>query len=80
MVSVLKKAEDSDDLLLRGYESTGSACTAWITLASLLKLDAVHATDLLEHSHEELPSTGNCFQTPVGAWSIETFKLIRDPE
>ena len=77
---MLKKAEDSDDLLLRCYESTGSSCTARIALASHLKIDAVHATDLLEDSRAERACQGTAFQTPVGAWSIETFKLIRDPE
>jgi len=78
-VSVLKKAEDSDDLLLRCYDSTGSSCTARITLADPLKVDAVHTTDLLENSQAECPSQGTTFQVPVGAWSIETLRLIRDP-
>lgn len=80
IVSVLKKAEDSDDLLLRCYESTGSSCSARITLADPLKIDAVHTTDLLEQSQAEDPCQSTNFETPIGAWSIETYKLIRDPE
>jgi len=49
-------------------------------LASRLKIDAVQVTDLLEDSRAECPSQGTAFQAPVGAWSIETFKLIRDPK
>jgi alpha-mannosidase len=78
VLSVLKKAEDSDDLLLRCYESSGRACSAKITFSDYLKMDAVHATDLLENSQSDLAADNNGFSAPVGGWSIESFKLIRD--
>jgi alpha-mannosidase len=65
-VVVLKKAEDSDDLLLRCYESTGSSCSARVTLGQLLKIDAVHTTDLLEQSQAECPSQSTGFQGRLG--------------
>jgi hypothetical protein len=32
----------------------------------------------LEDSKAECPCQETSFQAPVGAWAIETFKLIRD--
>jgi alpha-mannosidase len=78
LLSALKKAEDSDDLVLRCYESTGAACTAKVTLAAPLTADAVHVADLLENGQAELDVTPAGFEAPVGAWAIESYKLIRD--
>ena len=39
---------------------------------------AVHATDLLENSHADLAVTPTGFEMPVGAWAIESCKLIQD--
>jgi alpha-mannosidase len=78
LLSALKKAEDSDDLILRCYESTGAACTAGVALAAPLTADAVHVADLLENSQTELAATPAGFEAPVGAWAIESYKLIRD--
>ncbi len=78
LLSALKKAEDSDDLILRCYESTGAACTARVTLAAPVAVDAVHSTDLLENSQSDLATTTGGFEAPVGAWAIESYKLIRD--
>ncbi len=78
LLSALKKAEDSDDLILRAYESAGAACTAKITLSAPLIADAVHGTDLLENSQSDLAVTPTGFETPVGAWAIESYRLIRD--
>ncbi len=78
LLSALKKAEDSDDLILRCCESTGAACTAKFTLAVPLAADAVHGTDLLENSQSDLAVTRAGFDAPVGAWAIESYKLIRD--
>jgi alpha-mannosidase len=78
IMTVLKKAEDSDDLILRGYESQGNACATRVTLAPTLSVDAVHATDLLENSQREIPVDANGFTADTPAYSIETYKLIRD--
>jgi alpha-mannosidase len=76
VVEVLKKAEDSDDLILRLYETEGKNCTARVTLAH--PVGGVHATDLLENDAREIPTDGKSFQVQVGAYSVETFKLISD--
>ncbi len=78
LVSALKKAEDSDDLMLRCYESIGTASTMKVTLSAALAADAVHGTDLLENSQSDLAVTPKGFEAPVGAWAIESYKLVRD--
>jgi alpha-mannosidase len=78
IVSVLKRAEDSDDLILRFYETEGQACTGRIMLSEPLQVDAVHKVDLLEHGLEEVPTDGLRFVAEVGPYSIESFKLIKD--
>jgi alpha-mannosidase len=78
IVTVLKKAEDSDDLIVRFYETKGSECMAQIRLSPFLGIDAVHKTDLLENELEDIPLNKNDFETKVGKFSIETFKLIKD--
>jgi alpha-mannosidase len=76
IVEVVKKAEDSNDLILRLYETEGRKCTAKVTFEQ--PLDAVHRTDLLENSLSEVTMEGKSFQVPVGAYAIESFKLISD--
>ncbi len=78
ILTVLKKAEDSDDLVLRLYESAGKACTARLSLAC--PFDAVYRTNLLENSLEALPHDSLGFSVPVGAWAIESFRLLNDPQ
>jgi len=76
--AALKKAEDSGDLILRCYESAGRRAQAQVSISGSLAPDAVHTTDLLERSQSTVPVADNGFQTGITAYSIETFKLIRD--
>ena len=77
IVEALKRAEDSDQqYVLRLYDSEGKKSTAKITWTG--RMDAVHHVDLLENSTADLPTNGLGIQVPVGAYSIESFKLIRD--
>ncbi len=78
VVTVLKKAEESDDLIMRFYETKGTESTAKIRLSSWMGIDSVHKTDLLENEIENIPVIKNEFETKVGKFSIETFKLIKD--
>jgi alpha-mannosidase len=78
IITALKKAEDSDDLILRFYETKGAECPAKIRLSPLMGIDAVHKTDLLENEIEDIPLNKNEFEVKVGRFSIETFKLIKD--
>lgn len=76
IVEAIKKAEDSDNLILRLYETTGKKSSVTISLAQAV--DAIHQTDLLENDLEDIPTDGKNFRISLGAHSIETFKLIRD--
>lgn len=78
VVTVLKKAEDSDDLMLRFYETTGEKCTAKVKISEFLGIDAIHKTDLLENELEDIAKTDKGFEFKVGKYSIESFKLIKD--
>ena len=78
IVTVLKKAEDSDDLVLRFFETVGSKCIAKVKLSEFLKVDAVHKTDLLENELEDIPLNQKGFDVKVAKYSIESFKLIKD--
>ncbi|HBH85891.1 MAG: hypothetical protein A2X05_02170 [Bacteroidetes bacterium GWE2_41_25] len=78
IIKVLKKAEDSDDLILRFYETTGSAGTATVKFSEFIDFDDIHKTDLLENELEIIPRQGHEFNTNVGKYSIESFKLIKD--
>jgi alpha-mannosidase len=76
IAEAVKKAEDSNNLILRIYETEGKSTTAKVTLA--LPADAVHQVDLLENPLKEIKTGGTSFQVPVGAYSIESFKLVKD--
>jgi alpha-mannosidase len=78
VLAMMKKAEDGEQLIARCYESQGKAVTARITLAAPLNVDAVHATDLLESSQQELAAQPDGFSVEMPAYSINTFKLIQD--
>lgn len=78
ILTVLKKAEDSDDLILRFFETWGKGCRANVKLSKFLDFDAVHKTDLLENETERIPKDGQGFNVDVGQYSIESFKLIKD--
>jgi alpha-mannosidase len=78
-MTVLIKAEVSDDLVLRGYEAEGKPCSAQVTLAAPLSLRAVHSADLLETDEREIPADAHGFKAEMAAYSIETFKLYGEP-
>ena len=78
IITALKKAEDSDDLVIRFFETTGNECIAKVRLSNFIDVDAVYKTDLLENELEDIPKTGPGFDVKVGRYSIESYKLIKD--
>jgi alpha-mannosidase len=78
VISVLKQAEDSHDLILRFYETQGVGCRTKIILSPFIRFDAVHQTDLLENELESVRSRPPLFEVDVRRYSIESYKLIQD--
>jgi alpha-mannosidase len=78
VLTVLKRCEDSDDMMIRFYETNGENGMACIILSDYLSVDAVHKADLLENPLEDIQTNGKKFTVPVGKFAIESYKLIRD--
>lgn len=73
ILSALKKAEDSDEVILRFFETTGEETTAEIKLFRKIKKAAV--ADLLEREEYELKTDGNRLKMEVKPFEIVTLKL-----
>jgi alpha-mannosidase len=75
VVTALKKAEDSDDLILRFYECKGGSGNAGIAFG--FGVSKVQETDLSERPLTALPIpvTADSITVPFGKWEIKTLKL-----
>ena len=73
VLGAMKKAEDSDGLIIRLYEATGSKANATITLPA--KAKSACETDLLENSIKDVPAEGNRLKLSFGAYEIKTVKV-----
>ncbi|MGE5581139.1 MAG: alpha-mannosidase [Bacillota bacterium] len=73
VLETVKKAEDSDAVILRFYESENRRSTAH--LSSFLKILRVTECNLLEEEQEEIPVTDQGFQFEIKPYEIKTFKV-----
>ncbi|GAI09440.1 unnamed protein product, partial [marine sediment metagenome] len=73
ILSALKKAEDSDEVILRFFETIGEATVAELELFRVIKRAAV--VDLLERELYELKADGNKLRLEVKPFEIVTLKL-----
>ncbi len=73
ILSALKKAEDSEAVILRFFETTGMITQAEVELFKDIK--RLTTVDLLEREEGELPFEGNHFNLEVGPFEIVTLKL-----
>jgi len=73
ILSALKKAEDSDEVILRFFETKGEATEAEVELFRDIK--QLTLVNLLEREEKELPFTGNRFGLEVKPFEIVTLKL-----
>lgn len=74
ILSVLKKAEDSNDFVIRAYETQGKAGTnTTITLPGTIS--SISETNLLEENTGTSSYSGNAFSATFGAYDIRTFKV-----
>jgi len=73
ILSALKKAEDSDEVILRFFETKGEATLARVEVFREIK--RVTLVDLLEREDKEIPFTRRGFVLPVNPFEIVTLKL-----
>jgi alpha-mannosidase len=74
ILTVIKKAEDSDDVILRFYETLGKDAKATIRVAETL-IDASE-TDLLENMLSEVPFKDRTIEVPTSKHEIKTIKIV----
>jgi len=73
ILSALKKAEDSDEVILRFFETKGEETTAEIEL--FRRIERATVADLLEREEYELKSDGNRLTMEVKPFEIVTLKI-----
>ncbi|MCL0091995.1 glycosyl hydrolase-related protein, partial [Dehalococcoidales bacterium] len=73
ILSALKKAEGSDEVILRFFETKGEATTAELKVFKPIKQAWI--TDLLEKEEKELEAGTNALQLPIKPFEIVTLKL-----
>ncbi len=73
ILSALKKAEDSDEVILRFFETKGEATEAKVELFRAIK--RLTLVDLLEREEGEVPFEGNQFSLSVNPFEIITLKI-----
>jgi len=73
ILSALKKAEDSDETILRFFETKGEETKAEIDL--FRNIERATVTDLLEREEYELEAECNRLETEVKSFEIVTLKL-----
>ena len=73
ILTVIKKSEDSDDLVLRCYETSGEETKAVIRVAQ--HFEEARETNLLEHEISKLKTYNDRIELPIGKAEIKTIKL-----
>lgn len=73
VVEVVKKAEDSDDVIIRLYECYNRRTNVELTFFK--KLSEVWECDMLENGIETVNVEGNGFKFHIKPYEIKTFKL-----
>lgn len=73
ILEVIKKAEDSDDIIIRLYECYNRRTKA--TLEFFREFSEVHECDLLENEIKTVPVSGKTFEFEIMPYEIKTFKL-----
>jgi alpha-mannosidase len=74
VLTVMKKAEDSDDAILRFYETSGKQAKALITVEDSPK--TVKETNLIEEEISDLVAQEGTIRVPISKHEIKTIKLI----
>lgn len=75
IIETVKKSEQGDDIIVRGYEAYGCRSkTTWTVADGFSK---VYLCDLLEKELETLPFDGKHITLPVSNFEIVTLKFVR---
>jgi len=74
ILTVIKKAEDSDNIILRFYETSGKNTKAVIQVAETLK--GARETDLLENETTEIPVEEKTIEMPISKHEIKTIRIL----
>jgi alpha-mannosidase len=74
ILTAIKKAEDSKDIILRVYETSGEDTNVTIRLAETLK-DAME-TDLMEKEVSRISIKEKTIETSISKHEIKTMKMI----
>ena len=74
ILSVVKKAEDSGDYILRLYESQGTS-GANVTVTMPGNISSLYETNLLEENSSSVGYSANTFSTTLSGYAIKTFKV-----
>lgn len=77
VLDTIKRAEDSDDLLLRFYECHGARGTARVTLPAGYTFSRAALCNLLEDETGKLKIAGGVIEITYTPWQIITVKLVR---
>lgn len=75
ILETVKKAEDSDDMIVRAYDAYRERST--VTLRTAEKFQKAYLCDLMENPVEELPVSGNAVTFPVKPFEIITVRFSR---
>lgn len=73
IIETIKKAEDSNDIIIRVYECFNKRTMAKIRFTK--ELHEVYECDLMENNLKELKISGNSFDVEIKPFEIKTFKL-----
>lgn len=74
IIEVVKKAEDSEDIIIRLYECYNRRTTVCLTFGA--KISGVWECNLMESNLHELEHRGNSFEFNIKPFEIKTFKLM----
>jgi alpha-mannosidase len=73
IVSTLKKADDTNDYVIRLYEMEGRDTEVTVTFP--FKIGKAWVTDMIEEGAKEIPVVNNSLVLKIGHNAIETFRV-----
>lgn len=75
IVETVKKAEDSDDIIVRLYETDNCRCETTLTFGFDFKKAVI--CDMLENEQTEVAGCGNQIRLDIKSFEIVTLKIVR---